>query len=205
MESFIEIMNKRYAAKSFDENKKISKENLNKILEFGRLSPSSFGLEHWKFLVIQNQELKNKIMEASYKQQQISKCSDLIIILAKKEELKEENKYIENIYKSRIPEQIVKKLLTITKQFIKQFKNDRELIDWSKKQCYIAAANIMTGAKSIGIDSCPIEGFNQKEIEKILEINNEKEEIAIIIPLGYGNDKQKDKTRLPFKKIIEFR
>lgn len=204
MENFIEVMEKRYASKSFDVEKKISKDDLKQILEFGRLSPSSFGLEHWKFLAISNQELKDKLVPVCFGQSQVSSCSDLIVILAKVKQFDDDNSYVEDIFKSRMPKEVVDKILPMTKGFISQFKNKRELIDWSKKQCYIAAANMMTGAKTLGIDSCPMEGFNEDELLKVLDINPEEYKIAMVIPFGYANDTQREKTRLPFEEVVEF-
>lgn len=67
---FMNVMNERFAAKSFSDEK-ISKENLDKVIEFGRLSPSSLGLEPWKFVVVSNQELKDKLVPACFGQTQV--------------------------------------------------------------------------------------------------------------------------------------
>ena len=71
----IDALQKRYAVKTFDPNKKIREEDLKTILESGRLSPSSLGLEPWKFIVVDNQELRNKIRDASYNQTKVTDAS----------------------------------------------------------------------------------------------------------------------------------
>ena len=81
---FLEMMNARHATKLFTD-KKIPHEDLEFILEAGRLSPSSFGIEQWKFVVVQNQAMKEAIEAAAWNQKQISTCSDLLVILARKD------------------------------------------------------------------------------------------------------------------------
>ena len=80
--TFMEAMDFRHACKVFDETKKITDEDMNYILEVGRKSPSSFGMEGWKFLVITNEELKAKIRPVCWNQVQVTSCSHLVIILA---------------------------------------------------------------------------------------------------------------------------
>ena len=89
--TFMEAMDFRHACKIFDETKKISDEDMNFILEVGRKSPSSFGMEPWKFLVITNEELKAKLRPFCWDQPQITTCSHLVVILAAIENVKPES------------------------------------------------------------------------------------------------------------------
>ena len=91
MKTFEEAMDFRHACKVFDESKKISDEDIKYILEAGRKSPSSFGMEAWKFLVITNEELKEKLKPACWNQVQITSCSHLVIILTGIESVKPES------------------------------------------------------------------------------------------------------------------
>ena len=100
-EQFLEAMNFRHACKVFDENKKIESEDLDFILEVGRLSPSSFGMEPWKFLVVQNQDLKEKLRPFCWNQPQITTCSDLVVILSKIDDLKPQNEYVGKMFGRR--------------------------------------------------------------------------------------------------------
>ena len=77
----MEAMEFRHACKIFDENKNISDTDMKDILEVGRLSPSSFGMEAWKFLVISNEDLKAKLRPACWDQVQVTSCSHLVIVL----------------------------------------------------------------------------------------------------------------------------
>ena len=86
--NYLEILKFRHACKIFDESKKIGAGEFYFILEAGRLSPSSTGLEQWDFLVVQNKELREKIKAVSWNQVQITSCSHLVVILAKIKEVK---------------------------------------------------------------------------------------------------------------------
>ncbi len=100
-EQFLEAMNFRHACKVFDENKKIESEDLDFILEVGRLSPSSFGMEPWKFLVVQNQDLKEKLRPLCWDQVQITSCSDLVVVLAKIDPLRPFGDYVGQMFARR--------------------------------------------------------------------------------------------------------
>lgn len=177
--TIIDGFNFRFACKEFDADKKISKEDFDFILETARLSPSSFGFEPWKFVIVQNNEIREKLKEFTWgAQKQLPTASHFVIILARKAvDTKAGSEYTQKVMEEiqRLPEEVIK----MKSQFFKDFQerdfdlsDDRKLFDWASKQTYIALANMMTSAALIGIDSCPIEGFNRTEIEKILK--NEK-------------------------------
>jgi len=98
---FMDAMDFRHACKIFDETKKISDEDMHYILEVGRKSPSSFGMEAWKFLVITNEELKAKLRPACWDQVQITSCSHLVVVLAGIESVKPESGEVEKRFARR--------------------------------------------------------------------------------------------------------
>lgn len=202
---FFKAMQERHACKEFDDTKKIDSNDLNNILEAGRLSPSSFGLEHWKFLVIQNEELKAKLRPLCWNQVQITSSSELIVILAKTACLKPDNRYIKDmLFRRDYPQEKKDFYLKLYGDFIQDKLESKALYGWSRAQCYIASANMMTYASSIGIDSCPIEGFEKEGVEKLLNIDTNEFELALILPFGYRKNPASDKKRLPFDKVVEF-
>lgn len=203
---FMNAMDFRHACKVFDENKKISDEDIKYILEVGRKSPSSFGIEPWKFLVITNEELKAKLSPACFKQPQITTCSHLVIILASIENVKLE---------SGMPEKMLtrwgkpKEELDFYMDFYKNALKDTltsndNIYNYSSHQAYIASANMLTAGAFIGIDSCPISGFNKEEVENILEIDASKYQLSLVIPFGYRVNEQPEQFRLSFDEIVEF-
>jgi nitroreductase len=198
---FLDAMNFRHACKEFDETKKISDEDFNFILETGRLSPSSFGFEPWKFLVIENEILKEKLKAFTWGAQgQLPTSSRFIIILARKD-MRYDSEFIKHMMQDvkQMPEDAQKVYSKFYEDFqVKDFKllqSDRALFDWSCKQTYIAMANMLTGAAYLGIDSCPIEGFDMDIAEKFLEeelgIDTQKFGMSVMITFGYRKNNPK--------------
>jgi len=197
----IQSLHFRHACKVFDENKKIPNEDLEFILEAGRLSPSSFGMEHWRFLVIQDQELKAKMRPLCWDQKQITTCSDLIVVLAKSEVVVQKEYYHAMLSRRDLPQERIDAYVHKYTNFTNELDSIKS---WAAKQCYIASTNMMSYAALIGIDSCAIEGFEKEELEELLEIP-EGEDIAMLIPFGYRIKPQSIKMRLPLEEIVEYR
>ena len=204
--NFLEAMKFRHACKIFDENKKISQTDFNTILEAGRLSPSSTGLEQWDFLIVQNPNLRQKIREVSWNQIQMTSCSHLLVILAKISEVKPGSEYIRKMISRRIdknPELMAQREKFYQDFLTGNFKNDDELTyHWSSKQCYIAAANMMTAAATLSIDSCPIEGFDADALNKILNLDTTKQRVVMMIPFGYRLNDAPPKYRREMSDIV---
>ena len=185
--TFMEAMDFRHACKIFDETKKVSDEDINYILEAGRKSPSSFGMEAWKFLVITNEELKAKIRPACWDQVQITSCSHLVIILAGIDAVKPEFGEVERKFKRReMPQEKLDFYLGLYAGHLKDTLSSNENIySWTARQTYIALGNMMTAAAVKGIDSCPIEGFEKEKVEEILKLDLSKYQLSCIVPFGY--------------------
>ena len=196
----VKAINFRHACRTFDINKKISENDLNYILEAGRMTPSSIGLEQWKFLVIKSNNIKNELLSVVKKNiSQIETCSELIVLLYRKD-LRGDSEYIkkqwEKIFNTiEVPEYY---------KILLNSRSDSELESWSKSQCYIALGNMMTAAAYIGIDSCPMEGFLKDEVEKILKIDTSKFGVALFLPLGYRVKEPIPHKRSNFNDIVEF-
>jgi nitroreductase len=210
--NFLEAMKYRHACKEFDGSKKISDTEFNNILEIGRLSPSSFGMEPWKFVVVQNEALREKLKAFSWGAQgQLPSASHFMIILARKpKSMKYGSDYVNGMLEYKgLPEDVV----ALYKQFYEQFQkvdfnlleSDRTLFDWASKQIYIALGNMMTGAATMGIDSCPIEGFDINEMDRFLDnelgIDSTEFGATVMAAFGYRKDEPRDKSRLPMEDV----
>ena len=201
--NYLEILKFRHACKIFDESKKISAGEFDFILEAGRLSPSSTGLEQWDFLVVQNKELREKIKAVSWNQVQITSCSHLVVILAKVKEIKVGSSYIDKMIARRADKNI--EAIAARQKFflLSNFKNDDELtFQWSHEQCMIAATNMMNAAASLGIDSCPIEGFDRHALNEILGLDESEKRVAIVVPFGYRLNPQPEKYRRQRSEVV---
>ena len=204
--NYLEILKFRHACKIFDESKKIGAGEFDFILEAGRLSPSSTGLEQWNFLVVQNKELREKIKAVSWNQAQITSCSHLVVILAKIKEVKVGSSYIDKMIARRAdkdPEAIAARQKFYHDFLLSNFKNDDELtFQWSHEQCMIAATNMMNAAASLGIDSCPIEGFDRHALNEILGLDESEKRVAILVPFGYRLNPQPEKLRRQRAEVV---
>ena len=203
---FLKMMDFRHACKVFDETKKISDEDMHYILEVGRKSPSSFGMEAWKFLVITNDELREKLKPFCWNQAQITSCSHLVVVLAGVENLKVESGVVRSqLMRRSMPKDKLDSFVQLYASHLSDVLNDDDKIyQWSARQTYIAAANMMSAAAFIKIDSCPIEGFEKENVEKVLELDVSKFQVAMLLPFGYRVNEGSEQLRLDFQSVVEF-
>jgi len=203
---FMGAMDFRHACKVFDDTKNISDEDIRYILEAGRKSPSSFGMEAWKFLVITNDELKSKIRPVCWDQVQITSCSHLVIVLAGIHSAKVESGEVKKRFNRReMPQDKLDFYMDLYAGHLKDtLSSDENIYSWTSKQSYIAAGNMMTAAASVGIDSCPIEGFDKNLVEEILELDTTKYQLSMVLPFGYRINEQSSQLRLDFDDVVEF-
>ncbi len=206
----------RHATKEFDPDKQIPDEDFRFILETGRLSPSSFGFEPWRFVVVQNPELREKIKQASWGAfSKLPAASHFVIFLARtKVDTIYNSDYLQDHLKnvSQFPEEILEKFLSRVEEFqrddFKLLDGDRPLYDWASKQTYVALANMMTAAAQIGIDSCPIEGFNIEKMNQLLDEEGLLEDghfgISVMAAFGYRTQDPRPKTRRSFDDVVKW-
>lgn len=196
MEKFIENLHKRYATKEFDLSKKVSKEDLENIIEVFRLTPSSFGLQPWKLFVVENTEIKQKIMENSWNQKQVWENSYLLVF-AKKSEI---NADLVERYISKTAEVnwIEKSNLDWYKQMILSFVENtskEELDTWAREQVFLALGNVMYYLSEKNIDSCAIWGFSKDAVNEILNLKEKGFESVVLLPIGYRSENDKYASR----------
>ncbi|NRT74923.1 NAD(P)H-dependent oxidoreductase [Clostridium beijerinckii] len=206
----------RHACKQFDPTKTVSEEDFNTILEAGRLSPSSFGFEPWKFLVVQNKSLKEKLFPVSWgAQNSFNGASHFVILLARKKvDTIYNSEYITKIMSEvqNLPEDVANQRKSAFESFEKNdfnlLESDRAIFDWTSKQTYIALANMLTAAAFLKIDSCPIEGFNIEKVEEILKnegiLDTEHFGVSVMASFGYRAKEPHEKTRQPLNSIVQW-
>lgn len=216
-EQVVTAFNFRHACKEFDPARKIPDENFKIILEAARLSPSSFGFEPWKFVVVQNVELREKMRAVCWgAQKQLPTASHYVILLARSgADMRYQSEYIKTIMQDlqKSPPEVITTRLERLKNFQeKDFEllDDRALFDWACKQTYIVLGNMMTTAALLGIDSCPIEGFNRKKLESILVeegiLDKAHFGVACMVAFGYrASAPKREKTRRSLDEVVEWR
>lgn len=214
---FLDAMTHRHACKEFDPNKKISQGDFAFILEAGRLSPSSFGFEPWKFLVIQNTNIRERMREFTWGAQgQLPTASHYVAILARKpSHMKASSAYIQETMMKRVQqlpddmfEQRIKKYDDFRKNDFKLDADDGIGFEWACRQCYIALANMMTAAAFIKVDSCAIEGFSKKEMDEFLTREKLADPaefgMALMVAFGYRIKEPRPKTRRPIDEVVHW-
>lgn len=203
----IEALKNRYATKIFDINKKVSDADLQIILESARLAPSSFGIEAWKFLVINNPEIRTQLRAAGYDQPKLTDASHLIVLARRTDS--------ENISNELIARTAANQGKTIDdlaglKQMVDgsiAFKTGTNSFDsWTAAQTYIALGIMIEAAALMGIDSCPMEGFDAQKVDEILGLADKKLASVTILALGYRGDDayaKLPKTRRNMDDVVE--
>lgn len=207
MNAVLDALKFRHACKIFDPDRKIEKDDLETILQCGRLSPSSFGMEPWKFLVIQDTAVREKLRTACWNQPQITDSSDVVVILVTPDAIRPDTDYVKSMFARRNLPQDAKAA------YLERYKSHLEseveplmsYYAWGSKQCYIALANMMSGAAAQGIDSCPIEGFCKKDVETALQIDTDQYQVAVIAAFGYRAGEQTHQFRRDSDAVIEYR
>lgn len=199
------------------------------ILETGRLSPTSFGMQGVRMLVITDEALKAKLKPACWNQNQIDSCSHLVVFTTRTKDLVPGSDWVKSRFadrgmpaeaqeayyeryagfhsdlQSRIEGFFKRAFIGLFYNLFHHGRNAKELYHWGARQCYILLGNMMTSAAMINIDSCPIEGFEKNRVEDILGLDTEKEEAVVLCAFGYRAGKQPDKRRLPLTEICERR
>ena len=179
-------LNWRYATKKFDPLKKISKQEFAELLEALRLSPSSYGLQPWKFVIVHDQVLRNKLRPHARNQPQITDADTLIVFCALKSM---EEKYVKH-YTDRIAQ-----VRGVTKESILGYeqtmvdslkgKSPDAISQWMKKQVYIALGFFLNECAHRKIDACPMEGFDPQKFDEVLELSKEGLESVVLCTIGY--------------------
>jgi nitroreductase len=186
-EELIEKLNWRYAVKRFDATRKISDADWKTLEDALVLSPSSYGLQPWKFYVVTDENVKKDLLPHAWNQPQIVESSHLVVIAAKKDANAETiEKYINRVMEVRgtKPEDLAMlKGMMLNSQ--KMATESGFINEWSARQCFIALGNIMTAAAMIGVDACPMEGFLPPEFDRVLNITEDGYFSVVVCAVGY--------------------
>lgn len=193
--SFLSNLEWRTATKKFDISKKLSSEDLNKIFESIRMSPTSLGMQCFKIYNVTNSEIMEKVKAVGWNQVQFTSASNLLVFVARTDASKRIDEYIDTASggdNSRRGEW--KGYEDMARGFVKGHSPE-QIVIWSQRQVYIALGFAMAACAELGIDSCPMEGFDNKAVDKILGLPS-NELSTVILTVGY-----RDPAWTPFKKF----
>lgn len=206
-ESILDALHWRYATKHFDSTKKVSEEDVQTLCEAMRLSPSSFGFQPWKFVVVTDPDLRKKLREAAYGQAQVTDASHLIVMCAKntltEEDIRKFVRYTETV-RGLVPHSLEGAEQMMLGSLKRMTPGD--IVHWNKRQLYLPLGSILTLAALKGIDACPMEGFDSAAVTSLLNLTNEGFTAVAFCALGYRSpeDKYADakKSRFPADTVI---
>jgi nitroreductase len=207
-QSLIQQLSWRYATKKFDPTKKIPSASWQALEQALVLSPSSFGLQPWKFIVVTHLEVRKKLVAVSWSQTQPADCSHFVVLAVRTQlSVEDIDHYVARISEVRnIP---VEKLAAYREMMVgsqKQMAEKGLLSAWATRQVYIALGNLLTSAAILGLDACPMEGFEPPGYDKILELEGTGYSAVVACALGYraASDQyiQMPKVRFPTEEMI---
>lgn len=186
MSTLLDNLNWRYATKKFDATKKISSADLNTLKEAVRLAASSYGLQPYKVVIVENPEIREQLKAAAYGQTQITDASQIFIFANDLNAGAESvDAYIKNISETRgVPTDALAGFADMMKGTIANLSQDAKNI-WTAKQTYIALGTLLAAAAELKIDATPMEGFNAAAFNKILGFDKLGLNASVIATVGY--------------------
>lgn len=205
-----EALEWRYAVKQFDKTKKISDQDWQSLTESLKLAPSSYGLQPWKFLVIDNPEVREKLRSVSWNQGQVTDSSRYVVF-AYKEKLDVDfvERYVKRISQVRNVslESLVGYRDLMVENLIKGPRS--QTIDaWAQRQSYIAMGFLMETAALLKIDACPMEGLDTNAYDEILGLKGTGWKTVATVALGYRHPEDKyqlnKKVRFEDEALFEY-
>ena len=203
----IDALQWRYATKSFNPAKKLSAELISSLIESLHLSPSSFGLQPWKFIVVENPGLREELRNHSWGQAQVTDASHYIVLAVKEKiDAADVQEWIECLAKTQsTPLEKLAPLQGMIMQFVTAMSDD-QLLHWSTRQVYIALGQLMTSAAVLGVDSCPMEGMSPEGYDLTLSLKNTGYRTVVACALGYRSESDKyanaAKARFPLEQVV---
>ncbi|MEK7545332.1 MAG: NAD(P)H-dependent oxidoreductase [Patescibacteria group bacterium] len=190
--SLLDQLNWRYATKIFDTQKKIPQDQLDQLLETLRLSPSSYGLQPWKFVLVKNPEIRAKLREAAWGQAQVTDASHFLVFCSMTNVSSETvEHYAKEIAETRgTPLVELEGFKNMMLDFVKG-KTPEFLSTWAGKQVYITLGTLLTSAAVMQIDACPMEGFDNAKFDEILGLKEKNLHAEVVCALGYRSPEDK--------------
>lgn len=208
MKQLLEALTWRYATKQFDTTKKVSEEEITTLLDAAHLSPSWYGVQPWKFVLVENEDLRKQLRTVSYDQPQVTDASHFVVFT----------------YKTNYNEQDVDEYIASTAQIqgvtveslsglkdgimgsiVNRFQGDA-LRAFAANQTHIALGFFLEAAAIMGIDACPMGGFEPDKYDEILGLTELGLHAVVIVAVGYRKEDDpaavRAKSRLPLETVV---
>ncbi len=207
-QQLLDRLNWRYATKQFDPARKINAQDWATLEDALLLTPSSGGLQPWKFIVVTDPAVRARLLPASYGQAQITAASHLVVFAARKNFSEADvDAFIRHTAATRgVPVESLAQYRGMLVGGIVQAMDEPARNAWARNQAYIALGNLLTSSAMLGIDACPMEGFDRAQYDEILGLKEQGFASAVIATLGYrtatDNYANAPKVRFPKEQIF---
>ena len=195
-------LNWRYATKQFDPQRKISADEWAALEEALVLTPSSFGLQPWKFVVVTDPAIRERLVPASHGQRQVADASHLVVFAIKKDLCERDiDSHLSRISEVRgVPREALGQYREMMVGSLIKRLDETERNAWAARQVYIALGNFLTSAALLGIDACPMEGVDPAKYDEILGLKKHGLSTVVAAPAGYraATDKSSQAKKVRF-------
>jgi nitroreductase len=185
MNNILDALEWRYAVKKFDDKASLTEQQILDVKNAFNLSASSYGLQPYKMIVVQNPDLKEKLVPASYGQKQISQSAALLVFAVRTDFGMD---YIDQYFEDMsVKRQIPLENLEGYKNFMKGSfanKSQEEIWSWSVKQVYLTMGHMLASLAAMKIDACPMEGIDPNAYDKILDLEAKQLKTIVAMPIG---------------------
>lgn len=207
-ETLLQQLRWRYATKKFDATRKIPSAQWEALEHSLVLAPSSYGLQPWKFFVVDEPKLREQLPALSWGQTQPVECSHYLVMAARQNlSIEDIDRYLQRISEVRnVP---VEALGGFRKMLISSLQMASEggfLNEWSARQVYLALGSVLSAAAVLGIDACPMEGIEAEKYDELLGIKAQGFKTLCAVAFGYraGDDSSaaQPKVRFPLEQIV---
>ena len=203
MNNILDALEWRYAVKKFDDKASLTEQQILEVKKVFNLSASSYGLQPYKMIVVQNPELKEKLVPASFGQQQISQSAAILVFAVRTDFGMD---YIDQFFKyMSTKRQIPLENLEGYKNFMKGSfanKSEDEISSWATKQVYLTMGHMLASLAALQIDACPMEGLDPQAYDKILDLDAKQLKTIIAMPIGVRAPDDASATALKVRKDL---
>lgn len=186
-QQLLEQLNWRYATKQFDASRKIPAEQWAAVEEALVLSPSSTGLQAWTFVVVEDPKVREELKSASYGQSQITDASHLVVFTARTDVTQADiDRYFDRIAEVRgVSQESLAAFRGMVEGSVLHARDTAGRAAWTSRQVYIPLGVLLTSAALMGLDACPMEGFDPAAYDKILGLAEKGLTAVAVATVGY--------------------
>lgn len=203
----LDALRRRYATKKFDPARRIPADTWEQLEQSLVLTPSSFGLQPWQFLIIENPAVREQLRAASWGQSQVTDASHLVVFTARTTmDETDVDHWMNRISEVQsTPLETLAPLQSVIKGFIQPMTPDARRA-WNTRQVYIALGQFMAAAAVLGLDTCPLEGIDPAGYDRVLELENTGYATAVGCAIGYRAEDDRyatmPKVRYPHERLV---